>query len=66
MAERIAKMPPLALSAIKRVIQQGQDLPLSAALALERKEFEQLFDSDDQEEGMRAFIEKRDPDFRGK
>jgi enoyl-CoA hydratase len=46
-------------------MQLGQDIPLGAALALERKAFVMLFDSADQKEGMSAFLEKRKPDFRG-
>ena len=41
------------------------DAPLETALALERRLFERLFDSEDQKEGMRAFLEKRTPAYRG-
>ena len=64
-ASLIAAMPPLALRAIKRVLAQGPDLPLGKALALENREFALLFDSNDQSEGMRAFLEKRQPVFTG-
>lgn len=58
-------MPPLAVRAIKEVMQLGEGAPLETALALERKAFVMLFDSADQKEGMSAFLEKRKPQFRG-
>lgn len=66
LAETITTMPPLAVSAIKDVVNQGQDMPLSSALSLERKAFQILFDSDDQVEGMQAFMDKRSPLYQGK
>lgn len=66
LAEVVASMPPLAVAAIKDVIRLGQDLPLSGALSLERKAFQLLFDSADQAEGMRAFLEKRSAEFKGR
>jgi enoyl-CoA hydratase/carnithine racemase len=65
LAHTILAMPPLAVRAIKEVVQLGQDAPLETALALERKAFLTLFDSADQKEGMRAFLEKRVPRFSG-
>ena len=65
-AAAIVAMPPLAVRAIKEVITLGGDVALEAALALERKAFVQLFDSEDQKEGMRAFLEKRTPKFTGR
>lgn len=66
MATTISRMPPLAVQAIKQSILHGQDASMEAALFLERKAFQQLFASDDQVEGMQAFIEKRRPSFSGK
>ncbi|MDQ3560650.1 MAG: enoyl-CoA hydratase [Pseudomonadota bacterium] len=66
LAEQIAAMPPLAVRQIKEVLLAGQDAPLSTALALERKAFQLLFASEDQKEGMRAFLDKRQPEFRGR
>jgi len=66
LARTIASMPPLAVRAIKEVVLAGQNLPLDGALALERKAFLLLFDTQDQKEGMRAFLEKRKPVFRGR
>ena len=65
LATTIAAMPPLAVRAIREVMQQGQDAPLESALLLERKAFQLLFDTEDQQEGMRAFLEKRTPQFQG-
>ena len=42
------------------------DAPLTSALALESKSLQILFSSQDQKEGMRAFIEKRKPKFTGR
>ena len=66
MATNISRMPPLAVQAIKQSILHGQDASMEAALFLERKAFQQLFASEDQTEGMQAFIEKRRPGFTGK
>ncbi|MDI3258155.1 MAG: enoyl-CoA hydratase-related protein [Sinobacteraceae bacterium] len=65
LAAQVAQMPPKALAAIKRVLWQGADLPLDAALALENREFLLLFGTADQKEGMSAFLEKRSPRFTG-
>ncbi|OVZ49263.1 enoyl-CoA hydratase, partial [Pseudomonas aeruginosa] len=54
------------LAQIKEVVLAGADLPLDQALALERKAFQLLFDSHDQKEGMRAFLEKRTAEYLGK
>lgn len=61
----IARMPPLAAEQIKEVILLGMDTSLETALALERKASALLFASQDQKEGMQAFIEKRRPHFTG-
>ncbi|MEN1579701.1 enoyl-CoA hydratase-related protein [Pseudomonas aeruginosa] len=66
LAQRIAAMPPLAVAATRRLLAQGGDMPLDAALALENREFLLLFDTQDQEEGMRAFLEKRSPNYIGR
>ncbi|UKA55186.1 enoyl-CoA hydratase/isomerase family protein [Arthrobacter sp. FW305-BF8] len=66
MASLIATMPALAVSAIKEVVRAGADVPLDTALLLERKAFQILFDSQDQKEGMRAFLEKRPPEYHGR
>ncbi|MFC7734562.1 enoyl-CoA hydratase-related protein [Roseomonas sp. GCM10028921] len=66
LARTVAAMPPLAVRAIKEVVGLGADLPLEVALSLERKAFMLLFDTADQKEGMRAFLEKRRPSYSGR
>ena len=66
MARDIARLPPLAVEQIKEVLIQGQDASLEAGMALERKAMQLLFASEDQKEGMRAFLEKRKPAFTGR
>ena len=65
-AKTIASMPPVAVMQIKEVTLAGQDASLEAAMMLERKAFQLLFSTTDQKEGMRAFLEKRKPEFRGR
>ncbi|CEJ15696.1 enoyl-CoA hydratase-related protein [Phreatobacter sp. AB_2022a] len=66
LATEIAALPPLALAEIKEAALTGEDLPLAAALALERKAFQLLFSTEDQKEGMAAFLDKRAPNFKGR
>jgi enoyl-CoA hydratase/carnithine racemase len=66
LAEQIATMPPLAVMQIKEVLLAGQDASLETGLMLERKAFQLLFDSRDQREGMKAFVEKRRPRYQGR
>jgi enoyl-CoA hydratase len=65
LATTIAGKAPLAIAAIKRSIISGQDASLSTANELEAASFASLFGSNDQREGMRAFLEKRPPKFEG-
>lgn len=66
LAQTIAGMPPIAVAQIKEVVRAGQDMHLDSALILERKAFQLLFASEDQQEGMTAFIEKRRPVYKGR
>ncbi|MCP3142265.1 enoyl-CoA hydratase-related protein [Pyxidicoccus xibeiensis] len=65
-AEKLMKNSPLAIAKAKRVIEAGADLELKVANELERKTFGELFGSEDQREGMKAFLEKRTASFTGK
>lgn len=66
LAQRIADQPPLSVRLIKQAVRKAQDHPLAEGLDYERHCFHLLFASDDQKEGMNAFLEKRTPQFRGK
>jgi enoyl-CoA hydratase/carnithine racemase len=66
MAQSLAKMPPIALQQIKEVALMSEDVPLNAGLTLERKAFQLLFSTEDKNEGVQAFIEKRKPSYQGK
>jgi enoyl-CoA hydratase/carnithine racemase len=65
MARDLARLPPLAVMQIKEAILAGQDASLETGLMLERKAFQLLFASADKREGMQAFFEKRQPNFKG-
>lgn len=65
-AEKIAKQPPLSLRLIKEAVLKAIDYSLYEGMQFERKNFSLLFSSQDQKEGMEAFIEKRKPNFKGK
>jgi enoyl-CoA hydratase len=65
-AGRIAANGPLAVAEAKRVIQQGWHLPLEEGLGIETEAFAGLFSTEDQREGMRAFLDKRPAAFKGK
>ena len=65
-ARAFAQGPRMALAAAKEAIQAAVRTPGPASIAREKELFIALFGSDDQREGMRAFIEKRTPEFRGR
>ncbi len=65
-ASKIATRGPIAVNVAKRVIEQGADLSLLAANALEAQAFGLVFGTEDQKEGMKAFLEKRPAVFQGK
>ncbi|MEO8570670.1 MAG: enoyl-CoA hydratase-related protein [Chloroflexota bacterium] len=66
LAARIAAMPPFAVRAAKAAILDAAELSLSDGLLREREAFFRLFDTDDQAEGMAAFIQKRPPVWSGR
>jgi enoyl-CoA hydratase len=65
LAMRIIANGPLAVAEVKRLVHEGQSIPLDQALALEQRSFGLLFGTADQREGMAAFVEKRKPTFKG-
>ncbi len=66
LADEIASRAPLAVRAAKKMINQSYERTLSDGLAEEKQTFYNLFASEDQKEGMKAFIEKRKPEWKGK
>ena len=64
MAGKIATKGPIAVQLAKESIDQGLDLTLNAGLKVEANNFSKLFDTEDQKEGMKAFVEKRDAEFK--
>lgn len=65
LAQRIAELPPLAVRFAKRAINRGMQTDLDSGLEYERYAAAMIIDSEDRKEGMRAFVEKREPIFRG-
>ena len=66
LAGRIAAMPPVAVAAAKAAVNRAEELPLEAGVEFERRSFFQLFDTEDQAEGMAAFTQKRAPTWKGR
>jgi enoyl-CoA hydratase len=66
LASEIASLPPLAVRAAKEAVNRASELSLEAGLEFERRNFFMLFASDDQKEGMAAFVEKRKPSWKGR
>ncbi len=66
LAAKVASMPPLAVQAAKAAVRAVQDMPMAEGLRYERDRFEALFGTDDQREGMAAFLEKRSPTWSGR
>jgi enoyl-CoA hydratase len=65
-ARQLAEKAPLALRMAKEAVLHAFESPLSEGLASERKSFYFLFSSEDQKEGMHAFLEKRKGVFKGR
>lgn len=66
LAGTVAALPPLAVRQIKELVVESMNNTLESGLRLERKAFQLLFSSADKTEGIRAFLEKRKPEFRGR
>lgn len=66
LAKEIAQMPPIAVQLAKEAINRSFETQLDEGLMFERKNFYLTFASEDQKEGMKAFIEKRKPIYKGK
>ena len=66
LAKQMAAAAPLAVAAAKEAIDRGADVALADALRLEAAMFGRCFSTEDQKEGMQAFLEKRDRNLRGR
>ncbi|HET7467085.1 MAG TPA: enoyl-CoA hydratase-related protein [Candidatus Dormibacteraeota bacterium] len=66
MARQVAEKPPVAVRLAKESVLKAYETPLAEGLAGERRSFYFLFSTEDQKEGMRAFLEKRKGVFKGR
>ena len=66
LAMKLARRPPLALAAAKACVDIGAEMDRDGGIDYEAYQFLLLFGSEDQKEGMKAFLEKRKPIFKGK
>ena len=66
LAGRILKNAPLAVQFSNRAIKSGLETDLDTGIGLEAELFAQCFTTEDQKEGMKAFLEKRKPVFQGR
>jgi enoyl-CoA hydratase/carnithine racemase len=66
LAARIASRPPLAAKLAKQAVIAAEETGLAAGLEQERRLYELAMATEDRVEGMRAFLEKRKPEFRGR
>ena len=65
-ARTVASYSRPVLRLMKQSVLQSQATPLSEGLAFERKLFQMTFGFEDRREGMGAFVERRQPDFRNR
>ncbi len=65
LADEIANRAPIALRLAKEAVNNAFETPLSNGISAERRSFYLLFNTQDQKEGMKAFIEKRKPTWKG-
>jgi len=66
LAYKISKRPPQALRLIKQCANQGVEIDLEAGLELEKQAFSILCSTEDKKEGFAAFLDKREPSFKGR
>jgi enoyl-CoA hydratase/carnithine racemase len=61
----VARRPPLAVKMAKQAVLAAEEMPLAGGLDYERRLYELTMATEDRVEGMRAFLEKRKPEFKG-
>ena len=66
LAQVVARRPPIAVKLAKQAVLAAEEMPLSAGLQHERRLYELTMATEDRVEGMRAFLEKRRPEFEGR
>jgi enoyl-CoA hydratase len=66
LAAEIASKPPVAVRLAKEAVLKAFDTTIEGGLEFERKNFYLLFATEDQKEGMKAFVEKRPPEWKGR
>ena len=66
LAKEMAVLSPIALQLAKEAVNKSFETLLDEGLAYERRNFYLTFASEDQKEGMKAFVEKRKPEFKGR
>ena len=65
-AEEVASRAPIAVRMAKDAVNAAFETTLTEGLAVEKRNFYPLFATEDQKEGMRAFVEKRNPEWKGR
>ena len=65
MAQNIARKSPYTVKVAKRAVRASLELPFSEGILTERSEFVALFDTEDKEIGVRAFLERKKPEWAG-
>jgi enoyl-CoA hydratase/carnithine racemase len=66
LAHTVAERPPIAARLAKQAVIAAEETALSAGLESERRLYELAMATEDRVEGMRAFVEKREPEFKGR
>ena len=66
LAEQVGNQSPVAVAACKRLVHSARNIAIASGLDAERDEFVQLFSTEDQREGVNAFLEKRKPEWKNR
>ncbi len=66
LAEQVGEQSPISVAACKRLIHSARDITIARGLVDERSEFVELFSTEDQREGVNAFLEKRKPEWKNR